>query len=430
MLATTIRFARIFRGTPPDDQLGEAVPGGCVPLDVSTATARPRRTPSALRTVVRTRGDGNRRRRGRRRKVRRGSRPSHPPRSSPTPRAPPRTSSPDRRHRRGPVLARPGREVPVRSRAALGGGRHPRYVSVALAWAASTLIVGLPERLAAAYVPLGRHLGNPGSLAFAAPGHQERAARGPADAVATSPVDVDPRRRIGGERDRPPQERLALSGRCAAVPPPPSPSSARATRRTMSTPHSPTGRMATTTSSAARDASSTTPSSLAARSARAAARRRCASPPTSLWKRRLRRPEGADAVIACAGATTTESAVDRESQSRVDQHDATMALVGANAALPAPLIVGHWRPAPSRRWGRGKPDRRGSSREARRAKNARGLLGGAARHRRPASGTRCVSGGLRAGVRRRLGDEAGDVTVQLRFKEEACVGGAFLYAHL
>ena len=45
--------------------------------------------------------------------------------------------------------------------------------------------------------------------------------------------------------------------------------------------------------------------------------------------------EGADAVIACAGATTTESR-DRESL-RLDQHDLLMAL-GA-AALPAPLIV-------------------------------------------------------------------------------------------
>ena len=45
--------------------------------------------------------------------------------------------------------------------------------------------------------------------------------------------------------------------------------------------------------------------------------------------------EGADVVIACAGATTTESR-DRESL-RLDQHDLLMAL-GA-AALPAPLIV-------------------------------------------------------------------------------------------
>ena len=49
---------------------------------------------------------------------------------------------------------------------------------------------------------------------------------------------------------------------------------------------------------------------------------------------------------------------------------------------------------------------------------------------------------LRAGVRRRLGNEAGDVTVQLRWKEEAYVtvqlrwkeeaygGGAFMYAYL
>ena len=37
---------------------------------------------------------------------------------------------------------------------------------------------------------------------------------------------------------------------------------------------------------------------------------------------------------------------------------------------------------------------------------------------------------LRAGVRRRLGNEAGDVTVQLRWKEEAYGGGAFMYAYL
>jgi len=37
---------------------------------------------------------------------------------------------------------------------------------------------------------------------------------------------------------------------------------------------------------------------------------------------------------------------------------------------------------------------------------------------------------LRAGVRRRLGNEAGDVTVQLRWKEEAYTGGAFMYAYL
>lgn len=37
---------------------------------------------------------------------------------------------------------------------------------------------------------------------------------------------------------------------------------------------------------------------------------------------------------------------------------------------------------------------------------------------------------LRAGVRRRLGNEAGDVTVQLRWKEEPHGGGAFMYAYL
>ena len=37
---------------------------------------------------------------------------------------------------------------------------------------------------------------------------------------------------------------------------------------------------------------------------------------------------------------------------------------------------------------------------------------------------------LRAGVRRRLGNEAGDVTAQLRWKEEAYSGGAFMYAYL
>ena len=33
-------------------------------------------------------------------------------------------------------------------------------------------------------------------------------------------------------------------------------------------------------------------------------------------------------------------------------------------------------------------------------------------------------------MRRRLGNEAGDVTVQLRWKEEAYTGGAFMYAYL
>ena len=45
------------------------------------------------------------------------------------------------------------------------------FVSVALAWAASTLIVEFAERLAAAYDgPLGRHLGNPGAPPHATEG--------------------------------------------------------------------------------------------------------------------------------------------------------------------------------------------------------------------------------------------------------------------
>ena len=111
------------------------------------------------------RGDGNSRRRGpRRRKVRRGVRIF----ASSALVADAVHSASDVVSDLVVIAAARYASAPPDARYPYGRGRWEAvatlFVSVALAWAASTLIVEFAERLAAAYDgPLGRHLGNPGA---------------------------------------------------------------------------------------------------------------------------------------------------------------------------------------------------------------------------------------------------------------------------
>ena len=299
------------------------------------------------------------------------------------------------------------------------------FVSVALAWAASTLIVEFAERLAAAYIPLGRHFGNPGvpprSLL---PGTRSALLEVPANGVGASSTSIlddvaaamrteDPADashfRPATEEEDPEGKTVAVAMDSAAV-------------------------LVALLSVVAKEAAFQVTNRVAERIGSKVLA-------ANAWHHRSDAVSAFAALVGVAGAAAGFAWLDAAAGVAVAAlvlkagweigKGATMALVDENAADGAvEEAVGA---AASEALGTGAKSPTVAGLRARRVGRRTHVDCWVELHPESQTSVRDAlrrTEELRAGVRRRLGDEAGDVTVQLRWKEEAYVGGAFMYAYL
>ena len=372
MLATTIRFARVFLGDRPDDQLERQCGEWCVPLDDLDNNDTSASDAEYFKTVVWTAAMGT---------------------AVDAVLAVVKFAAgfafassalvADAVHSASDVVsdlvviaAARYASAPPDARYPYGRGRWEAvatlFVSVALAWAASTLIVEFAERLAAAYDPLGRHLGNPGAPPRSRlPGTRNALLEVPANGVGASltsilddvaaamrtedPTDASHFRPSTEEEEDPEGKTVAVAMDSAAV-------------------------LVALLSVVAKEAAFQVTNRVAERIGSKVLA-------ANAWHHRSDAVSAFAALVGVAGAAAGFAWLDAAAgvavvragaQSRVgDRQGRDDGARRRERRGRGGGGGGRGRRVGGARDGGEEPDRRGSSREARRAKNARGLLGGA-----------------------------------------------------